>query len=65
MAINYEYADLVFKRNEFANKKLRSTSEEVEYLQIGTQLTKMELQMSAQDIILSIQEAFKHIPSRE
>ena len=62
--INYEYADLVYKRGLLADKKSKTNLEENEYRQIGKQLTEMELQMKSADIIESIKESWKHIPER-
>lgn len=62
--INYEYAVLVYRRGVLANKKSKSSQEEMEYKQIGKQLTEMELKMKSGDIIESIKEAWNHIPER-
>lgn len=62
--INYEYADLVYRRGELADKKDKTRSEEQQYKDIGKQLTEMELKMKSADIIESIKEAWKHIPER-
>lgn len=62
--INYEYADLVYKRGLLADKKSKTSAEEQEYRSIGKQLTEMELKMNSADIIESIKEAWKHIPER-
>lgn len=62
--INYEYADLVYKRGLLADKKSKTSAEEQEYRSIGKQLTEMELKMKSADIIESIKEAWRHIPER-
>lgn len=62
--VNYEYADLVYKRGLLADKKNKTNAEEQQYRELGKQMTEMELKMNSQDIIQSIKEAWKHIPER-
>jgi len=64
MSVNKEYAELVYSNSVLVAKKPKTLQEEEKARQNSLNLTKIELKMSAKDIIESIKDAFKHVPPR-